>query len=56
MNINGYKKNKYYCNKKKLNNNCCNNNFNLNTLFEIEHFLCTLKNISKGINLYKLFK
>ena len=58
-------KNKYYCNK--LNNTFCNNinfkkklnnknNSPLNNLFEIENFLCNLKNIKKSVIIYKLFK
>ena len=64
MNINGYKKNKYYYNKCNNNiyskniTNCCNNNFNspLNSLFEVENFLCNLKKINKCLNLYKFLK
>jgi len=63
MNINGYKKNKYYykCNNNIYSNNinnCCNNNFNsaLNSLYEVENFLCNLKKISKCLNLYKFLK
>lgn len=33
-----------------------NNKFNLNSLYEIEHFLCTLKNTCKCINFYKFLK
>lgn len=57
-------KNKYYCNKS--NNNSCNNinlknkinnrnNSPLNNLFEVENFLCNLKNLKISINIYKLF-
>ena len=66
MNINGYKKNKYYyfnhhnniCSNNLNSNNCCENKFNcnLNCLFEVEHFLCNLKKICKCINLYKFLK
>ena len=65
MNINGYKKNKYYynkcnniCSNNFNSNNCCNNKFNcnLNCLFEVEHFLCNFKKLSKCINLYKFLK
>ena len=53
------KKNKYYCNKS--NNNLSNNinyknKFNINSLLEVENFLCNLKNIKKTINIYKIFK
>ena len=53
------KKNKYYWNKS--NNNLSNNinsenKFNINSLLEVENFLCNLKNIKKSINIYKLFK
>lgn len=58
MNINGYKKNNYYYTN--LNNknfkNCCNNKFNINSLYEIEKFLCDLRNTFKCINLYKFLK
>ena len=69
MNINGCKKNKYYykkCNNniysKNINNCCNNNNFNnkfnssLNSLFEVENFLCNLRKVCKCLNLYKFFK
>ena len=64
MNLKGFKKNKYYyknCNNNicsKNIDNSCNNNFNcaLNSLFEVENFLCNLKKISKCINLYKFLK
>ncbi len=67
MNINGYKKNncsynnlnnkKYYNNCYKNNyKNCCNNKFNINSLYEIEKFLCDLRNTFKCINLYKFLK
>lgn len=64
MNINGYKKNNYFynnLNNKKYYNNCCKNNccsnkFNLNSLFEIEKFLCDLRKTCKCINLYKFLK
>lgn len=68
MNVNGYKKNKYYYNKCNNNiyskniNNCCNNNFNnkfnssLNSLLEVEKFLCNLRKVWKFLNLYKFFK
>ena len=60
-----YEKNKYYCNN--LNNNSCNNinlknnlnnknNSPLKNLFEVENFLCNLKNFKKSVNIYKLFK
>lgn len=62
MKINGYKKNKYYYHKCNNNiysiNNCCYNKFNssLNSLLEVENFLCNLKKISKCLNLYKFLK
>ncbi|MCI8362197.1 MAG: hypothetical protein HFJ41_03550 [Clostridia bacterium] len=67
MNINSYKKNNYSYNnlnnKKYYNNcyknnskNCCNNKFDLNNLYEIEKFLCDLRNTFKCINLYKFLK
>lgn len=71
MNINGYKKNNYSYNKlnnkkyynncyknncKNCFNNCCNNKFNFNNLYEIEKFLCDLRNTFKCINLYKFLK
>lgn len=63
MKINGYKKNKYYYNKcnniySKNISNYCNNVFYspLNSLFEVENFLCNLKKISKCLNLYKFLK
>ena len=59
MNINGYKKNKYYYNN--CNNNTCSKNinkfnFSLNSLLEVEDFLCNLKKACKCINLYKFLK
>lgn len=65
MNNNKCKKNKYYYNNCNNNiypknniDNLCNNNCNspLNSLFEVENFLCNLKKLSKCINLYKFFK
>lgn len=61
-NINGINKTcKCFTCKNKFNNcknckNCCNNNFNLDTLLEIEHFLCNLKKACKCINFCKFFK
>ena len=59
MNINGYKKNKY----NNFNYNCCkknkcnyNNNCTLNSLFEVENFLCNLKKCLKCLNLYNFLK
>ena len=54
-----YENKKYYCNK--LNNNFCNNinlkkEAPLRNLFEVENFLCNLKNFKKSINIYKSFK
>lgn len=63
MNINGYKKNKYYynnCNNiysKNINNSFCNNlNSSLNSLYEVENFLCNIKKVCKCMNLYKFLK
>ncbi len=59
MNVRGYKKFNncsYNFNKKNNFNNCCKNKFNLNSLYEIENFLCNFKNICKGIKLYKILK
>ena len=42
--------------------NCNKKNFKLkkenaiNSLFEVEHFLCNLKKICKAIDLYKILK
>ena len=58
-------KNKYY--SEQSNDNSWNNinfkknlknknNSPLNNLFEVENFLCNLKNFKKSINIYKLFK
>ncbi len=63
MKINGYQKNNcdnkchnniYYSNK----NNHCNNNFHspIDSLLEVENFLCNLKKVTKCINLYKFLK
>ena len=35
---------------KKRKENLCN------SLFEVEHFLCNLKNITKGLKLYNIIK
>lgn len=63
MNINGYKKNKCYynnCNNiysKNINNSFCNSlDSSLNSLFEVENFLCNIKKICKCMNLYKFLK
>lgn len=63
MNINGYKKNKYYynnCNNihsKNINNSFCNNlNSSLNSLYEVENFLCNIRKVCKCMNLYKFLK
>lgn len=60
MNINGYHKNNICCNYKKC--PCqskkqfkCNNS-PLNSLFEVENFLCNMKKVIKCINFYKFFK
>ena len=63
MKISGYQKNNcnnkfhnniYYSNK----NHFCNNNFHspIDSLLEVENFLCNLKIVTKCINLYKFFK
>lgn len=63
MKINGYQKcncnNKYHNNiyySNKYSN--CNSNFHspIDSLFEVESFLCNLKKVTKCINLYKFFK
>jgi len=51
MRINGYKNNTSNYKKKCIKNNNC-----LNSLFEVENFLCNFKKIAKCINLYKFFK
>ena len=63
MGMNNVQKNKYYCNKLNCNscNNICSNNFckaksPLNSLFEVENFLCNLNKISKAIKFSKFFK
>ena len=64
MNINGYKKNKYYyqnCNNNiysKNINNCYNNKLNsgLNSLYEVENFLCNFRKACKCLHLYKFLK
>lgn len=62
-NINGYKKNKYYYKNNNIySKNNCNNFFNnncftpLNSLFEVEKFLCNFKKFCKCFNLYKFLK
>ncbi len=63
MKISGYQKsncdNKYHNNiyySKKYNH--CNSNFHspIDSLFEVENFLCNLKKVTKCIKFYKLFK
>ena len=68
MNVNGYKKNKYYFNKcnnlsnnihsKNKFNNCnnCNNKFSFNSLFEIENFLCCCNKAIRCFKFCKFFK
>ena len=63
MNLKNYKKNKCYynCNNniyKNNINNCYSNNSNspLDSLFEVENFLCNVNKISKYIKLYHLLK
>ena len=54
MQTDKFKKNYSPCNNNySINKNNINNKFNLNSLYEIEHFLCTLKNTCKCINFYK---
>lgn len=43
-------------NNYSIDKNNINNKFNLNSLYEIEHFLCSLKNTCKCINFYKFLK
>jgi hypothetical protein len=64
--INNKKNKYYYYNKKNCNNNIYplkqNSNynkqicFNLTPLYEVENFLCNLKQISKCITLFRFFK
>lgn len=65
MKIEGYKKNKYYynkCNNSSNNiyckNNCCNNKCNctLDSLFEVEKFLCNFNKAIKCFNIYRFLK
>ena len=42
-------------NKKHINFKCCKDN-TLNSLCEVEHFLCNFKHFMKYIKLYKLMK
>ncbi len=58
MKISGYQKNQSHCNNiyssnKKNNHDFCSP---LNSLFEVENFLCNLKKVTKCINLYKFLK
>lgn len=54
--------NKFEKKQINFNNTSCLNKkdncskFNLNSLYEIEHFLCTLRNTCKCIDLYKFLK
>lgn len=60
MNINGFQKNKYYHNKINCHSNTCKNNnctsSPLDSLFQVETFLCNFRKTIKCINLYKFFK
>ena len=47
--------NKLNCEKNKFNFKCKKENA-INSLFEVEHFLCNLKKICNTINLYKILK
>ena len=51
MNIKGYKNS-----KSNYKQNCINTNSYLQSLFEVEKFLCNFKKILKCINIYKIFK
>lgn len=61
MNINKYEKNNNFSNYIKGSqlhkSNCsCFNNFNLNSLLEVENFLCSFKCFYSGLRIYKLIK
>ena len=62
MNNNQLNNNKNFsCNNNCNNkfNNCknyCNDKFNLNSLFEIENFLCNFRSACKCVNFLKFFK
>lgn len=43
------------CNKNKFDFNCKKENA-INSLYEVEHFLCSLKKVCNTINLYKILK
>lgn len=43
------------CKKSKFDFNCKKENA-INSLFEVEHFLCNFRKICKAINLYKILK
>lgn len=40
----------------KNNCNCKKNKFNINNLFEVEHFLTSLRQTSRWVELYKFLK
>ena len=52
------KKNNYYChnNSYPIKKQCCKNNSILNPLFEVESFLCKIKQVSQYVKLMKFFK
>lgn len=58
MNINGFKKSNNCCFKKNNCNFCNQNNCNncINSLFEVENFLCNFRKVCKCMNLYKFLK
>lgn len=43
------------CKNKKISFKCQKENA-INSLYEVEHFLCNFRKICKAINLYKLLK
>lgn len=43
------------CNKKKFDFKCKKENA-INSLFEVEHFLCNLRKICAAFDLYKILK
>lgn len=47
--------NNFNCQKKKIDFKCQKENA-INSLYEVEHFLCNFKKICKAINLYKILR